>query len=231
MTTRVPSDDDPTTLKEACALFRKPDFITFTGADDRTAVYDMIALSKRYPIEWGILFSPSRQGVDPRYPGGEAQSRLLWSGLRLAAHLCGDHSRAIMDGRRIDTPVDLGVFDRIQINHHAPDPKRIIAFRNGWGKMRCIAQTAALGNFPRDTSIDWLFDASGGRGVAPPAWPAHPGRMVGYAGGINSSNVSAVIARIAARGPYWIDMESGVRTGDWFNIGLCRRVCETVYGP
>ena len=59
---------------------RKPEFITFTGADDHTDVRDMVALSKLYPIEWGILFSISRQGTDPRYPGGEA-ARLCGSGL------------------------------------------------------------------------------------------------------------------------------------------------------
>lgn len=208
---------------------RTPAFITFTGADDHTDVNEMAVLSKNYPIEWGVLFSPARQGADPRYPGGEAQSRFAWSGLRLAAHLCGDHSRAIMEGRRVDTPVDLGIFSRIQINHHAPNPQSIIKFRNGWGKMRCIAQTRGLGNFPKDTSIDWLFDASGGRGVAPPVWPAYPGRMVGYAGGIGPNNVRAVLEQIGATGAYWIDMESGVRTGDRFDLALCRRVCEAVY--
>lgn len=205
-----------------------PAFITFTGADDHTDVDDMIALSKRYPIEWGILFSPSRQGVDPRYPGGEAQSRFAWSGLRLAAHLCGAHSRAIMAGRSVDIPIDLAVFSRIQVNHTAPEPPRIITFRNGWGKMRCIAQTSAE-TFPKDTSVDWLFDASGGRGVTPAAWPAHPGRMVGYAGGIGPDNVRAVIEQIGASAPCWIDMESGVRTADRFDLSLCRRVCEAVY--
>lgn len=209
-----------------------PTFITFTGADDHTDVREMIALSKGYPIEWGILFSPSRQGTDPRYPGGEAQSRFAWSGLRLAAHLCGDYSRAIMEGRLDDIvkqiPVDLGIFKRIQVNHRAPDPIRINTFRKGWGP-RCIAQTRAAA-FPKDTSIDWLFDASGGRGVAPAKWPAYPGRHVGYAGGIGPDNVRAVIDQIAARGLYWIDMESGVRADGRFDIGLCRRVCEAVYG-
>lgn len=208
-----------------------PAFLTFTGADDRTDVDGMKALSAQYPIEWGILFSPSRQGVDPRYPGGEAQSRLLWSGLRLAAHLCGDHSRAIMEGRSLadQIPVDLGIFDRIQVNHGAPQPDRINAFRRGWGP-RCIAQCRSEA-FPRDTSIDWLFDASGGRGLRPSAWPPHPpGRLVGYAGGIDPDNVQSVIAQIGAAGRYWLDMESGVRTDNRLDLNLCRRVCEAVYG-
>lgn len=210
---------------------RKPEFITFTGADDHTDVREMQALSARYPIEWGILFSPTRQGTDPRYPGGDAQSRLLWSGLRLAAHLCGEYSQAIMDGRLeyipATIPVDLGIFRRIQINHASPDPRRIKDFRRGWGPL-CIAQTRGAA-FPTDTSIAWLFDASGGRGIVPTAWPRHPGRLVGYAGGIGPDNVAAIIAAIDADGPFWIDMESGVRTENRFDLAKCRRVCEAVY--
>lgn len=208
----------------------KPEFITFTGADEWTSIDGMRALSRQYPIEWGVLFSPKRQGVDPRYPGGEAQSRLLWSNLRLSAHLCGAYSDAIMAGQPIlDIPVDLGYFRRIQVNHATPDPTRIVEFRKGWGPMRCIAQ--ARGPFPDDDSVDWLFDASGGRGVAPAAWPAHPGRLVGYAGGIGPDNVLSVLAAgVGSAAPYWIDMESGVRTDDRFDLEKCRAVCEQVYG-
>jgi hypothetical protein len=206
---------------------RNPEFITFTGADDRTDVDGMRALSARYPIEWGVLFSPHRQGQDNRYPGGEAQSRLAWSGLRLAAHLCGSHARSIMAGEELHVPVDLGIFKRIQINHTEPSVSAINAFRAGWGP-RCIVQTRGL-TFPRNTSVDWLFDTSGGRGKEPEAIPPYPGRLVGYAGGIGPDNVRSVIERIAATGPYWIDMESKVRSDDWFDLSLCEQVCRAVY--
>lgn len=210
---------------------RKPEFITFTGADDMSDVGEMMMLSMHYRIEWGILLSPSRQGSDPRYPGGEALSRFAWSGLRLAAHLCGNYSHNIMEHGEIalHPPIDLGIFQRIQVNHHHPQMAQIIKFRNGWGKMRCIAQTRAE-IFPRDTSIDWLFDASCGSGITPTAWPAYPGRLVGYAGGIGTDNVADVIGQIDASGPYWIDMESGARTNNRFDLCLCQKVCEAVYG-
>lgn len=212
-------------------MIRKPEFITFTGADDLTCSQGMFALSRQYPIEWGILFSSKRQGVDPRYPGGEALSRFLWTGgIKLSAHLCGAYTDSIMAGEPIiDIPADLGHFSRIQINHADPLPTRIIDFRNGWGKMRCIAQARGE-DFPTDTSIDWLCDASGGRGMARTSWPKHPGRMVGYAGGMNPVNVREAIHVIGADGPYWIDMESGVRTDDRFDLAKCRAVCEAVYG-
>lgn len=204
-----------------------PDFITFTGADDWTDVGEMQRLSAHYPIEWGILFSTSRQGVDPRYPSEGALSRLVRSGLRLAAHLCGDYSKAIMTGRPISPPVDLSAFTRIQINHVSPDPEVIGEFQKIWGP-RCIAQTRGP-EFPPSAEIDWLFDASGGRGLAPASWLPYPGRFVGYAGGIGPDNIAAVIAAIDAPGTFWIDMESKVRTNDRFDLDLCRRVCEAVY--
>jgi len=71
------------------------------------------------------------------------------------------------------------------------------------------------------TGGDYIF----GNGAA----ITYPGRMVGYSGGIGPENVASVIERIAADGPYWIDMESKVRTDDWFDLSLCREVCEIVY--
>jgi hypothetical protein len=29
---------------------------------------------------------------------------------------------------------------------------------------------------------------------------------------------------------YWIDMESGVRTGGWLDVAKCEAVCRAVYG-
>ncbi|MCW2195117.1 hypothetical protein AB7M45_007888 [Bradyrhizobium elkanii] len=211
----------------------KPEFISFTGADEWTSVEEMHKLSGKYPIYWGLLFSPKRQGTDPRYPTGDALSRLMWSNLRLSAHLCGDYSRRIMAGESIvDTiPVDLGYFTTIQVNHTEPVPAKIIQFRNGWGNMRAIAQTRA-DTFPTDTSVDWLFDRSGGASIAPTAWPAHPGgdQLVGYAGGISPDNVREVMSVLEQmKGRYWIDMESGVRTDDRFDLEKCRAVCEAVF--
>jgi hypothetical protein len=42
--------------------------------------------------------------------------------------------------------------------------------------------------------------------------------------------VDEVLAAVASTGPYWIDMESGVRTDDRFDLGKCRAVCDAVYG-
>ena len=76
-------------------------------------------------------------------------------------------------------------------------------------------------------SASLLFDPSGGRGIEPFRWPSTPlGVRMGFAGGINPHNVLGVLDDIGLRpDPFWIDMESGVRSGrDFFDLGLCREV-------
>ena len=48
----------------------------------------------------------------------------------------------------------------------------------------------------------------------------------GFAGGIGPDNLVEVLRDIGPReAPFWIDMESGVRSGrDFFDLGLCREV-------
>lgn len=212
---------------------RRPEFITFTGIDDRTDVGQLVDLHSAYPIEWGVLFSCSRAGREPRYPGHAIVSRLnnADGGLRIAAHLCGHYARAA-NGQNRFVPgalAPLWMCDRVQVNLDNPDPAAVARFALVPVRGSAICQTRRA--FPDDTAVDWLYDPSGGRGIAPNDWPAHPGgdRLVGYAGGITPDNVTQVIAAIAATGPYWIDMESGVRTDDWLDLAKCRAVCEAVY--
>jgi len=209
----------------------RPSFITFTGLDAWTDLDRASALSRRYPIEWGVLLSEKRQGRDPRYPCDRTLSRILWrDDLRKAGHLCGAYSDRIMESGGVGSiSLDLSYFHRVQVNHAAPNPSLIVLFRNGWGRFRCIAQSRG-DRFPKNTAVDWLHDCSGGRGVAPDGWPAHPGRLVGYAGGIGPENVQDVITVIDAAGPYWIDMESRIRTDDRLDLDKCEAVCRAVYG-
>jgi phosphoribosylanthranilate isomerase len=79
-----------------------------------------------------------------------------------------------------------------------------------------------------------LFDASAGRGIAitePPVPIA--GHACGYAGGIHPGNVAQILAAIAhvvPSGETWIDMESGVRTDDRFDLAKVRQVLDVAQG-
>jgi phosphoribosylanthranilate isomerase len=75
-----------------------------------------------------------------------------------------------------------------------------------------------------------LFDESTGRGIGPGRLSAPvAGHFCGYAGGINPGNVKRVlgeIAAVAAGQTTWIDMESGVRTDDRFDLKKVRMVLD-----
>lgn len=68
-----------------------------------------------------------------------------------------------------------------------------------------------------------LLDESRGKGVAPASWsvPAQYGELpmyVGFAGGIGPDNTQSVLNQVRSlMRPYWIDMETGVRTDNAFD--------------
>lgn len=214
-----------------------PMLITFTGVDERTNIQAIHEISKEfgYKVEFGILFSESKQGKAPRYPSVEFLDSLRHSDFGssgFAAHLCGNHTQNIMAGKLPKTPIGLHNFDRIQVNHSKPDPDQIAAFAAQHQGCDVIAQWRNPEEFEPEECFSWLYDPSGGRGDQPTQWPKHPGpeHLVGYAGGINPDNVCNVIAAIDCDYGYWIDMETGVRTDDWFDLEKVYAVCNQVFG-
>ena len=204
----------------------KPYFLTFTGVDADTDFSRLIALSQRYPLEWGVLFSVNRQGREPRYPSLEAIEEIRKLPVSKAAHLCGEYAEAVM----VEAPVaiDFTGFNRIQINSRRPDAKAIASFAQ-FRNLGAVMQTREI-EFPADEGVSLLFDRSGGNGRTPDAWPKHPGdRMVGYAGGISPDTIEDVLSAIDASGPHWLDMESGIRTDDRLDLDKCEAVARAVY--
>jgi len=215
----------------------KPAFITFTGADDKTRPSDLEDLSRDYPVEFGILFSKSRAGY-PRYPYLPWVGRLEGRGLSLSAHICGAWAAEIVSGKSTEIDHLLGAFSRVQINTGpGVDPKVIKAWAERTGDLighpiepilQCRGEA-----FPAEPLVSWLYDRSGGKGEQPESWPAAapPGIRFGYAGGLRPKNIASILETLPEAPGAWIDMESGVRnSADEFDLGLCRRVCEVVYG-
>ena len=69
---------------------------------------------------------------------------------------------------------------------------------------------------------------SGGEGIETHVI-AFAGKKIGYAGGINANNVAEKLTFLMENdqvGDFWIDMESGVRTDDWFDIDKVVKVLE-----
>jgi hypothetical protein len=231
----------------------KPKSITFTGIDARTDPTRVMDLSARYPVEWGILFSPTNQGQVPRYPALRDISKFLevcvyMPEIQFSAHLCGGYSRQVMAGESLGREMIgflWGNFDRTQINvadgetHVDERDIRVphaAAFADEIG-----AEEGAIiqcrGAFPNDPGVAWLYDKSGGAGRAPDSWDAGAGRshaFCGYAGGIGPHNVVSVLEAIEPHHPkgkgFWIDMEGQIRTQDWLDLDKCEAVLKAVYG-
>lgn len=165
--------------------------------------------------------------------------------LRLSAHLCGSLVPEFLSGTARLLPL---VFGRMQVNtygiRHSHDPlhlRRNVLRANHSG-IQVIFQydqvnaeslsdcrDGSPGNFCSGLSIAALFDLSHGMGVLPEVWPESlPGIPCGYAGGLSPENVAEELPKIAeAAGkgtPFWIDVETGVRSPDGSRFDLDRVV-------
>jgi hypothetical protein len=216
----------------------RPLHVTFTGLDAATQSDELLVLSRDFPIEWGILFHPTREGSD-RYPSLTKIQSVLELDLKFSAHLCGGYARNVVRGESLPGTVMslLNKFRRIQINtaERGVVPDQIAHFAGRFGA-RGILQCRGLEHFPDEPLVDWLFDRSGGKGRLPEQWPV-PGlsaAFVGYSGGLGPETVADALAAITRQHPepvpFWIDMEGSIRTDDVFDVSKCRRVCEIVYG-
>lgn len=211
----------------------RPNHITFTGVDAHTDLKRLAALSRAYPCEWGVLFSRKRQGGDNRYPALDVVERILDTpNIVLAAHICGAYAEHIMDEDELPFPVSFERFSRLQVNHKTPVLNVLANFAGTTGKT-IIGQARDMDEFPASVGgVQWLYDPSGGNGLLPEVYPFNDtDHLVGYAGGINPDNVEIINYRVNQLSPagYWLDMESGVRTDDIFDLDKVQAVLEAVY--
>jgi phosphoribosylanthranilate isomerase len=159
--------------------------------------------------------------------------------VRLSLHLCGRVAHELQDGAKHHYAGALAprtIFRRIQVNGYEPQPSpAFFTMARALPDIELILQARGPGHFEHveadareipNASI--LFDPSGGRGVEATDIPINFGdRRVGLAGGINPDNVASVHAWAERHGYSWIDMESGVRTDDRFDLAKVRAVLET----
>lgn len=217
-------------------MFSKPTFIAFTGVDSADCLAGMSDLARHYPIEWGVLIDDAKAD-DVLFANPDVRARLLETpGLLFAAHVCGAQARLIANSPD-EVTLDLSRFQRVQVNHsfNGSSPQQVentVRF----GRMRRVrTMLQCLVDFPSDCRLDWLYDTSFGTGKSPDHWPQLPaasGPLCGYSGGIKAQNVRDILEAIAtpSGSQYFIDMESGVRTGGRFDLGKCEDVCRAVFG-
>ena len=214
--------------------------VTITGADTRTPITSLEELSSKYPwVEWGILLSAQRIGEN-RFPTlpwlcnlREAANR---TSLQLSGHLCGSWAKQVvmgqwMFGKEIDNCHR--IFNRFQLNlgglitKVGDDCFEALAHYQSVKPVQYIFQTntleAKVVSLAKERGVNAvaLFDKSGGRGTLPTKWPVNNTDFCGYAGGLNPDNVEEQLQSIASvvdDRPIWIDVETGVRTNDEFDL-------------
>lgn len=223
----------------------KIDQVTITGADDATAISSLVDMHQIYPfVEWGILFSKNKQGTS-RYPQLINAISFGQKSMPMSAHLCGGYARDIMekgDFSFISTLPDS--FQRVQINYNfdrgnlwefAPvveyaekNPERAIIIQWNNSNRKWLYATVEDG---LPANIHYLYDSSGGRGVSIKNIQDPLPNYTGYSGGICPDNIEEIIKGIEnneTEKTVWIDMESGVRTNDKFDMEKVRDVLNAV---
>lgn len=212
--------------------------VTITGADNGTRISELVRLSKRYPfVEWGILVTKKHEGA-PRYPSRDwidaFSASATANGLQVSTHVCGRWVRELLTGELDwkELPSVIDICQRVQINTHgAPhistknmirtlaersDKEFIFQFDNINDHLPFAMNAFGL-------KVSALNDTSSGAGVLPKDWIGPTKDFwCGYAGGLGPKNVVEQVEKInkICYQPYWIDMETRVRTDDDLNLDL-----------
>lgn len=204
--------------------------ITLTGADENTSLDALLHLVSAYPtVELGLLYTETPEGR-PRYPSFKwlLETARALSG-HVAIHVCGSGARRrLLDGQLAELTSHA---PRVQVNGRIePDELVLLAGRVGTLITQHNNLNESLLALPV-VNHALLIDASGGRGISPPAW-ANPNTLkpIGRAGGLGPHNLLDELTAFSAlaRPGAWVDMEGRLRTDDWFDIKLAEQ-CASIF--
>ena len=223
--------------------------VTFTGLDAFTSVDDVADLAESHPIaEFGILMGTNTGSPKHlRFPPKSIVERWLKNAfpleIPLSVHLCGKYSRAVNGGldrkdawNEISHICHDASVQRLQINSVKYDFPSIVEFAERMKKPIIVQHRKDYSASPPPVlhpNIQYLLDRSGGRGIdgikqwgRPWKWDT---MKCGYSGGISPDNVEDAVAFAQnLEQDVWIDMESGVRTGDKFDVAKVEDVLISV---
>jgi len=206
-----------------------------------------------FPIEYGFLYSETRsQTKDDRYPSYkfimDARQKLWQDGMLTSIHLCG--SEAVEGYLKGDKYIlDLIGPSRVQLNFNMAkyDADDLVAkvikaserhmghliLQQNKSKAEFITKVLREYHYQRDLNIDVLYDGSGGFGreIEKVEQPFST-FFTGYAGGLKPGNIKKVLELIDAVNVnnvgFYIDMESGVRTDNKFDLEKVKAVVTEV---
>lgn len=212
--------------------------VTFSGIDKHTKVSDLKKLYEKYPfVEFVFLYSSQAnlKGVG-RYPNPVILKGYKKAGLPMALHLCGKIAHDLVHDSNWSVVYKelagyMDLFERIQLN--IPKTKKFSREMTFPEDKQIIIQLhegteALLECYKHLPNVIGFQDASGGHGIAAEEWMLPETTPFGYAGGINPENVIDVVEdlNIICEEDFWIDMETGIRTDDRFDITKCEEICK-----
>lgn len=220
--------------------------ISLIGIDEKTDLEKLQKLQEEYPlVEFGVIISRNWKDNGNRYWNPENLEKLKDKNLNLSVHLCGALARnAILNNWE---PVkdflgdNLLLFRRAQLNIAVnkknpkelvldiPEPLEEIVIQQ---KRDNIDMFMNYYLSKKDKKVSILLDSSGGQGIDTPLIPLDIEGKVGYAGGFGPENIlekTSFLLNSKEVHSFWVDMESKLRTDDWFDITKAKDICKKVY--
>lgn len=222
--------------------------VTFTGVDNKTSPTSLQILASRYnTIEFGILVSKSNTDLDKvtRFPNFETIDKVLNANLpSVSCHICGElarhyvHTGDFSEIRDFLGQQRVDKFSRFQLNIRGYDNYNLFVIEEDIHIIIQVSDAKSYQYFYQmqelnPNKVEALIDYSGGHGkLGCFNYVSDGDEIFGYAGGININNVAYILGYIEGRMEfdvnYWIDMESSVRTDDWFNTSKVREICSEI---
>lgn len=230
--------------------------LSITGADNNTNINELAALSQKYPqLELAVLYFPEKENIQ-RNPGVAWRQEFFKTIKKenTALHLCGKGVFDAILSKSFTSSKELKEFaqtSRIQININA---RHDIFTHNEIHTVyeKLLGEGFELILQYHERSRHWilpfiekhtpqkvniLLDASLGKGITPKEFTAPKEVLelsypIGFAGGLNPDNIELAHSQVKSLGisNYWLDLESGVRTDNEFDMSkaysLCRKVLE-----
>lgn len=198
-----------------------------------------------FAVELGFLYSESRSGKQKRYPTKQFINDYLYalqfSPFRRSIHLCGqeaidkflNHDEELHElcgmAHRVQLNMNMDKYQVEWLSEKIVDLSKFftIIVQDNKSKIELVSAIEKLGpTNVHDKNIHYLYDGSGGFGrVISDFKPVHKYNYTGYAGGINPLNALDITKSIQYHNEtdtkFYIDMESGIRTDDKFDVDKC----------
>ncbi|NPV13174.1 MAG: hypothetical protein HPY57_15515 [Ignavibacteria bacterium] len=220
--------------------------VTFTGVDDWTNTNHMVDIWKKNKwVEWGYLYSKNLNGVEKRYPNVKKLIQHFKSEgyfMNRSLHLCGSVVQEILSNGLINYDITylMTGINRVQLNFNLKQSHiniiKFFSFINRYPNPFILQINDnnkpfinAIIPYVNEDRFHFLFDISNDIKEIP---KPIEGRICGWTGGLSPDNLEQKLIQLEEQLPkdlgIWIDIETGVRTDDYFDLSKVEKCCEII---